>query len=87
MSDPSLTSLMGDHLDDNLAEWLGAAPPEDIIMVVQAILPNLSPVGVNSVYSIISKDDDRTEMLETFADVRLNYKRQPNPSVEITNGD
>ena len=81
MSNPSLTSLMGDYLDDNLSEWLRNAPLEDIIMVVDSILPNLSPVGVNSVYSIISKDGDTSE-----AEFRLNYKRS-NPAVEITNGD
>lgn len=80
MSNPSLTSLMGDYLDDNLSEWLLNASHENIIMVVDSILPNLSPVGVNSVYSVISKDDDTDYF-------RLNYKRQPNPAVEITNGD
>ena len=81
MSNPSLTSLMGDYLDDNLAEWLNHAPLENIIMVVESILPNLSPVGVNSIYSVISRDEDTSE-----AEFRLNYKRS-NPSVEITNGD
>ena len=67
MSDPNPTSLMGDWLSDNLADWLRNKnnEPRDMVTFVQrCVLPHLSPYGVNSAYEFVKEDFDDGDLID-----------------------
>jgi len=58
MSNPNPTSLMGDFLSDNLADWLRCLERQhDIDMFVKrCLLPHISWSGINSMYEFVQED-------------------------------
>ena len=73
MSNPNPTSLMGDWLSDNLADWLftrfvggkNCRGETDLHRFVQlCVLPHLSPYGVNSMYEFLKEDYDDEALID-----------------------